>query len=72
MIVSTVRSMSMPAAAATAFGPGWVGGGWAPEPAWDTAAATMGPGCGLGGVGAKSIPGGWIQYPVRGFIPRLF
>ena len=73
MIVSTVRSMSMPAAAAaTAVGPG-CGGGWAPEPAWDTAAATMGPGWGLeGGWGAKSIPGGWIQYPVRGFIPRLF
>ena len=71
IIVSAVRSMSMPAAAATAFGRGWVEGVGARtglghrrrhDGAW------VGP---WGGWGAKSIPGGWIQYPVRGFIPRL-
>ena len=52
------------AAAATAVGPGCVGGGWAFEPAWDTAAATMGPGWGLEGGGGQN------QYPVDGFSTR--
>ena len=57
----------MPAAAATAFGRGWVGG-WAPEPAWDTAAATMGPGWGLEGgkINTRwmdSVPGERVHSP---------
>ena len=65
--------MPAAAAAATAVGPGCGGVGGRPNRLGTPPPPRWGLGGALGaGWGAKSIPGGWIQYPVRGFIPRLF